>query len=214
MAGRPTPPRRRRSPIEVLVGAFARGLLFVVPIAATVYAVWFVFVEVDTWINVEPLLDRRVPGAGIVLTVVLITLVGFLAGNIATRWLFRWLENVLVRTPLVKLLYGSVKDLIGAFVGEKKSFDRPVLVRLGSAPDVETVGFVTRDAGPGLDPEGRVAVYLPQAYNFGGVVVLVPRSRVRALDAEPSAVMAFVMSGGISGDMGSGAKPAGLIGPS
>lgn len=201
MTGQTTSQRRRRSPIEAVARAFARGLLFVVPIAATVYVFWFVFAKVDAWINVERLLNRRVPGAGLALTLVIITLVGFLAGNITTRWLFRGLEDLLVRTPLVKLLYGSVKDLIGAFVGEKKSFDRPVGVRLGSAPDVETVGFVTRDETSGLGLDDRVAVYLPQAYNFGGIVVLVPRSRVRVLDAEPSAVMAFAMSGGISGEV-------------
>ncbi len=194
-------PVRRFRWAQALVRAFMRGLLFVVPIAATAYALWFVFVKVDAWINVEKLLNRRVPGAGIVLTLVLVTLVGFLAGNFATRWLFRGLEDLLSRTPFVKLLYGSLKDLIGAFVGEKKSFDRPVLVALWPGSDVDTVGFVTRDDASGLGLPGRVAVYLPQAYNFGGVVVLVPGDRVRPLEAEPSAVMAFVMSGGIAGEV-------------
>lgn len=201
----PARPRRRARIVQALIRSFLRGLLFVAPVAATVYVLWFVIGNLDAWIGVERLLGRRIPGAGIVLTALLITLIGFLAGNFATRWLFHGLEELFARTPFVKLLYTSLKDLIGAFVGDKKSFDRPVLISLGERADMETVGFVTRDDSSGLGLDGRVAVYVPQAYNFGGMVVLVPRERVRPLDADPSAVMAFVMSGGIAGEIRSAA---------
>jgi uncharacterized membrane protein len=177
-----------------------------VPIGAIAYGLWFLFKEVDTWINVEPLLNRRVPGAGIVLTVILVTAVGFLASNFATQWLFAAFEGVVARTPLLKLLYTSLKDLVGAFVGETKRFDRPVLVQLGASPEVATIGFVTREALAELGLADHVAVYVPQAYNIGGNVVVVPKGRVRPLDADPGTVMSFVVSGGITGEVGASSK--------
>ena len=196
----------RPRPIRRLVAYFLQGLVFVVPIGAIAYGLWFLFKEVDTWINVEPLLNRRVPGAGIVLTVILVTAVGFLASNFATKWLFAAFEGVVARTPLLKLLYTSLKDLVGAFVGETKRFDRPVLVQLGASPEVATIGFVTREALTELGLADHVAVYVPQAYNIGGNVVVVPKGRVRPLDADPGTVMSFVVSGGITGEVGASSK--------
>jgi uncharacterized membrane protein len=196
----------RPRPLRSLLRYFLHGLVVVVPVGAIGWGLWFLFVEVDAWINVEPLLNRRVPGAGLVLTLLLITLVGFLASNFATRWLFSLFEEIVARTPLLKLLYASLKDLVGAFVGETKRFDRPVLVQLGSEPDVATIGFVTREELEGIGLPGHVAVYVPQAYNIGGNVVVVPRARVRALQAEPGTVMSFVVSGGVTGDVAAEAR--------
>ena len=196
----PIPPRRR--PLRALATYFLRGLIVVVPIAATIVAVYWVFREIDTWINVERLLNRKVPGAGFVLTAIVITLVGFLASNFATRWVFAALEDVLEHTPLVKLVYTSLKDVVGAFVGEKKKFNRPVLVAMNEHSDIATIGFVTRGDLAELGLEGHVAVYVPQAYNIGGNVVVVPRGRVKPLEADPASVMTFVVSGGVTGEVG------------
>ncbi len=191
----------RRSPFRSLVRWFLRGLVVVTPVVAIAAAVYWVFVELDTWINLEPLLNRKVPGAGFVLTIAVITLIGFLASNFATRWIFAAIEDLLEHTPLVKLVYSSIKDLVGAFVGEKKKFDRPVLIALAEGSDVASIGFLTRDGLAEIDLPGHVAVYVPQAYNIGGNVLVVPKTRVRPLDADPGAVMTFVISGGVTGEI-------------
>jgi uncharacterized membrane protein len=187
-----------------LVTWFLRGLIVTVPITAIVATVYWVFVELDTWINLEPLLNRRVPGAGIAVTIAVITAVGLLASNFATRWIFAGIEDLLERTPLVKLVYSSIKDLVDAFVNEKKRFHHPVLVALTRGSDVGTVGFVTRGALAEIGLPDHVAVYVPQAYNIGGNVVVVPKERVTPLDADPAAVMTFVVSGGVAGEVASG----------
>jgi len=189
-------------PIRKLGKYFLRGLIVVVPFAVTAIALRWLFLEIDTWVNVERLLNRKVPGAGLVLTAVAITLVGFLASNFATRWMFLALEDLLERTPLVKLVYTSLKDIVGAFVGEQKKFNRPVLVALTKSGDVATIGFVTRTALAELGLADHVAVYVPQAYNIGGNVVVVPSDRVKPLDAEPAKVMTFIVSGGVTGELG------------
>jgi uncharacterized membrane protein len=205
MRGAPPPKSRwtrRVAPLGALPKYFIRGLIIVVPIAVTVFAVRWMFVEIDTWINVERLLNRKVPGAGLVLTIVAITVVGFLASNFATRWMFAAVEDLLERTPLVKLVYTSLKDIVGAFVGEQKKFNRPVMVALTKSGDVATLGFVTRSGLAELGLADHVAVYVPQAYNIGGNVVVVPSDHVKPLDAEPAKVMTFIVSGGVTGELG------------
>jgi uncharacterized membrane protein len=204
MSSRPhalAPKIRRVNPLRALVKYFLRGLIIVAPIAVTALSVTWVFVKIDQWINVEPLLNRKVPGAGLVLTILAITLVGVLASNFATRWVFAALEDLLEHTPLVKLVYTSIKDVVGAFVGEHKKFDRPVMVTLTNDASVATFGFATRGSLAELGLAGHVAVYVPQAYNIGGNVVVVPAERVKPLNADPGAVMTFIVSGGVTGEL-------------
>jgi uncharacterized membrane protein len=176
-----------------LLGYFLRGLVFVVPIALTLYVGWWIFHAIDSWLGLP------VPGVGFVLTILLITLVGFLASGVITRTLLGAVERVFTRLPFVRLLYSSTKDLLEAFVGEKRRFDRPVLVALVPGGSTKIVGFVTRSSLEQLGLADHVAVYLPQSYNFAGNVLVVPATQVEPLVAESSDVMAFVVSGGVTG---------------
>lgn len=194
--------------LQTLVKSFLRGLLFVVPIAATLYVIYFVVVFLDGWFDLEPFVGRPVPGAGLVLTLIAITLVGFLASNFATRWLFRAMDRMFARLPLVHLLYSSVRDLVSAFVGERKRFGKPVLVSVGDTAGLSMVGFQTRDELSEYGMADHVAVYFPQSYNFAGNVCVVARERVRPLTVEAKSAMAFVVSGGVAGTSQSETRPA------
>ena len=103
----------------------------------------------------------------------------------------------LVLLPLLKLLYTSIRDLINAFVGDKKRFDRPVAVAFTES--ARALGFVTRETLHGLHLPGHVAVYFPQSYNFAGNLLIVPKELVEPLDVHPTDMMAFIVSGGVSG---------------
>jgi len=200
--------------IQTLFKYFLRGLLVVTPVAVTAWVVYLVFTTIDAWVDVVPLLNRRIPGVGFALTIVAITVIGLLASLYTTRWLFRGLDTALTRLPFVKLLYTSLKDLIEAFVGDRKRFDVPVLVNLdASGEGLAIIGFMTRSDLGALGLPNRVAVYFPQSYNFAGNVIVVPRDRVRALEVEATAAMAFIVSGGVSGP-GSGVESAALTSPS
>jgi uncharacterized membrane protein len=178
---------------------FLRGLLVLAPLAVTAWAVYSLVVWTDELAVRARIPETRFPGAGLLLTVVLITLVGFLASNFLTRWLFSGLEQLLGHLPLVKLLYTSIRDLVSAVVGDKKRFDKPVLVELFPLPDAKVLGFVTRSDLEHLGIRDQVAVYVPQSYNFAGNLVILPPSRVTPIAAETSAVMTFIVSGGVSG---------------
>jgi uncharacterized membrane protein len=176
-----------------LANYFLRGLVVTAPVALTLYICWAVFRAVDRWLGLP------IPGAGFVLTLALITLVGVLASNLLTRGLVSAIERALERLPFVRLLYTSTKDLLNAFVGEKRRFDRPVMVTFSPGGTVRSLGFVTADSLDRLGLAGLVAVYLPQSYNFAGNLVLVPAEQVQPIPAESADVLAFIVSGGVSG---------------
>jgi uncharacterized membrane protein len=175
-----------------LVNYFFQGLIFVAPVAITVYVAWAVFTRIDRWLGFD------VPGLGFAVTIVLITLVGFLGSNLLTRSLVGLVERVLTRLPFVRLLYTSTKDLLNAFVGERRRFDKPVLVRLYPGVGARALGFVTQESLTRLGLTGHVAVYLPQSYNFAGQLLVVPAAEVERLPGESSDVMAFIVSGGVT----------------
>jgi uncharacterized membrane protein len=176
-----------------LVGYFVRGVLVVAPLAVTLYICWAIFRAIDGWLRLP------YPGAGFVVTVVLITLVGALAGSLITRTVVKAFDELLSRVPLVRLLYSATKDLLNAVVGEKRRFDRPVLVRLLPGSDVGALGFITQDSARAIGLANHVAVYLPHSYNWSGQLLMVPRAQVEPIPGEPSDVMAFIVSSGVTG---------------
>jgi uncharacterized membrane protein len=176
-----------------LLNYFLRGLVLVAPIAITLYVCWVVFVRIDGWLGLP------IPGLGFVVTVVLITLVGFLGSSLITRGMVAIVDQTVGRLPFVRLLYTSTKDLLNAFVGEKRRFDKPVLVKLSESSEARLVGFVTQESLDRLGLPGYSSVYFPQSYNFAGNLVVFPSSQLQPLDAASADVMAFIVSGGVTG---------------
>jgi uncharacterized membrane protein len=148
-----------------------------------------------------------VPGAGLVVTVTLITLIGALASSVVGRSAFGFVERLLQSVPLVKLLYASLRDFLAALVGERRSFDQPVVVTLAEG-GAKAFGFVTMDDLEAYGLPGYVAVYFPQSINFAGHLLLFPRERVEALDVDNARFMAFVVSGGVTGRKGESLRPS------
>jgi uncharacterized membrane protein len=177
-----------------LLRYLVQGAIVAVPVVVTF---WVVFLLVTT---VDGFLHMPVPGLGLILTLIFLTLLGFVASSVVGTRVIAGVEASLQRLPLIKILYNAIKDLIGAFVGNKKSFNRPVAVKL-SGGDMHVFGFATRDPLylPGF--EHHIAVYFPQSYNFAGNVMIVPRTSVTPLDVRSSEAMTFIVSGGVSGNL-------------
>lgn len=173
-----------------LLKNFLRGLVIVVPIAVTIYILY------ESFIRLDRLLGLRFPGLGLLILLVATVLIGALASNIVGRNVLRLTEWVFTRAPIVRIIYAALKDLLEAFVGDKKRFDKPVAVSL--AGEVRALGFVTQDDLAFLAMPGDVAVYLPYSYSMSGVMVIVPRARVERLEADSASIMALVVSGGVS----------------
>lgn len=175
-----------------LLNYFLRGLVFVAPVVLSIWVVYTIFVRVDG------LLGLPIPGVGFLATVALITFFGFLASNLLTRSLVGVIDRVFERLPFVRLLYGSTRDLVNAFVGERRRFDTPVLVTFAPGSGIRAVGFVTQASLEHLGMSESVAVYLPHSYTFAGNLLVVPSSQVEPLPADAAEALAFVVSGGVT----------------
>jgi len=185
---------------------FIKGLMFIIPVGVTIFIVVWLFETIDQMVKslftigregVEP--QWWWTGLGVIILLLVILLVGFLSSLFITRALLQLIEKLLGRLPLVKLLYSSIKDLVGAFVGDQKKFDQPVIVNVLPGGSAKALGFVTRKSMDFLGLEKSVAVYFPQSYNFAGSVLIFPADQVQPLQADSSDVMAFIVSGGVSG---------------
>ena len=177
--------------MRTLTRSFAQGLLVLAPVAITTWVVWYTVTTLDQW------LDTSIPGLGIVIAAAGITLIGYLAGNVVGTKVLSLLESGMQRVPIIKLLYNSLRDLFGAFVGTKRKFDKPVAVEINKH-GLKVLGFLTSQGFDDPQLAGHVSVYLPESYNFAGNLIVVPRGLVHPLDADGAEFMAFIMSGGVT----------------
>lgn len=174
-----------------ILSYFLRGLLFLTPLAVTVYVIYAIFIFLDGLIPVP------IPGIGILMVLALITFIGYLASLFFTKPFFEWFERGVFKIPLVNLLYTSIKDLMGAFVGEKKKFSSPVIVQISE--NLSRLGFITQEDMSNIGEPELVAVYFPHSYNVSGNVFLVPKDKIKPLKGVKSTdVMKFMVSGGVS----------------
>ena len=182
--------------MKTIVKYFLRGLLICVPILVTVFILLWAFTSLDKVFR--DLLRIPIPGLGILATISAIFLIGLLASNFMGKKLFGLVEKVFTKLPLVKLLYGSIKDIVEAFAGEEKKFDKPVIASLGQS-GAKVMGFVTSQTMENFGMDDYAAVYLPQSYNFAGNVLLFKKDSIQPLDIDSSKAMSFIVSGGVSG---------------
>ncbi len=174
-----------------IISYFLRGLLFLIPLTVTGYVIYAIFIFLDNLIPVP------IPGIGILMVLGLITFVGYLASLFFAKPIFDWFERGVFKIPLVNLIYTSIKDLMGAFVGDKKKFSSPVIVQINET--LSRFGFITQEDLSMVGEPDLVAVYFPHSYNVSGNVFLVPKEKVKPLTGVKSSdVMKFMVSGGVS----------------
>jgi uncharacterized membrane protein len=179
--------------IRRIITYFFSGTLFIVPLVATAYF----FFESFRWL--DSLLKLPYPGLGFLIIFAAITLFGYLTSGFALKAVLVWFDQLINKIPLVKLIYSSIKDLIGAFVGEKKKFDKPVLVRLSKTDNLFRIGFVMQSDFSEPELNEMVAVYFPQSYAFAGDHFLIHRENITPLNITGPQAMKFIVSGGVSG---------------
>jgi len=185
----------KKTLLRKLTTYFVNGLLIITPLFITGLIVYRLFEFFDGLIVFE----NKWPGAGIAMLLGIILLIGILFTRFIPNPLQLWFDPLLERAPLIKTIYSSIKDLTSAFVGKKKRFNRPVMVRVSKDAEVFKLGFITDDdlSHLGLD-EHMVAVYLPHSYAFSGNLFIVPAAHVTPLDINPADMMKFIVSGGVS----------------
>lgn len=182
-----------------IVKYFFQGLLVLAPIAVTAFALYWLFNTIDNLVPRSLMPSAyRIKGVGFLIVMVFIILIGYLSSSFLLGRLFDLFDTILEKTPFIKYIYSSVKDLFDAVVGEKKKFDHPVLVNI-YAPDVWELGFITQKDMTRFTLQDCLAVYIPQSYAIAGRLFLVHKDRVRPLEhISAGEAMKFAVSGGVA----------------
>jgi uncharacterized membrane protein len=192
-----------------LRNSFLTGVALVLPFVVTGWVIWLVVSFVDS--NVIPLIPARyqpiagsIPGAGVAIALVALTLVGALAANLLGRWIVGAADRFIANLPLVRSIYGGAKQVFKQVAApERTSFQKAVLVEFPK-PGVWAIGFITNEdtsevaADVGAD---LVAVYVPQApIPTSGFLLYLDRATLRPLALPPEEALKRVISLGIIRD--------------
>jgi uncharacterized membrane protein len=188
--------------MKLLIKSFINGILTIVPILLVIYVVYKIFMFLDGILGntLKPYLkESYIPGIGLLLTLLLITFLGWLSTKFITGTVFRLIDRLLEKIPGVKTIYSVIKDTVHSFLGEKKSFSKVVLISHPGS-NMKSVGFLTSENLQHFyEPlDHCVAVYIPQTFQVAGFTVLVPKESVEIIDVKPEEAMKFILSGGMT----------------
>ncbi len=195
---------------EVIVKPLLKGALVVLPIVITAWVVWSAL----GWLNglgLSALQALRLdfltfPGSGLIIMAALLFAVGLLLKISVINWFYKNLEKLLLRFPLIKTLYGAVKDLAGMFDNQQNKQQQVALVDMQAQGMGLMVGIITTESLPSqtqstideITTEPLLTVYLPMSYMVGGYTVFLPASKVKRLDWTFEEAMRFALTAGVS----------------
>jgi uncharacterized membrane protein len=181
---------------------FLTGLFILIPLLVTFYVVNMVISSIDAFIspiirNITSELTGRalyIPGTGFILFVVIAYLTGVLASNYMGKRLLGYGETIVRKIPFVKVIYGSVKDMIDAFSSEKvKSFKEVVLIEFPFKGRY-AVGFITNRI-QSEEEKGLCSVFVPTTPNpTSGYLIMVPEEELRPLDMTVEDAIKYIVS--------------------
>jgi len=194
-----------------LVNYFFQGLIILAPIVITAWAVLSLFNFVDDILpNLLHVLfpdlvklnpqgyPEKIPGLGFLVVVVIVLVVGYISSLFFISKFVDFFGSVFEKTPGIKIIYTTVKDFLEAFAGNKRKFNKPVLVNV-DATDVWRIGFITQTDLSQFDMREHVCVYVPHSYAFSGITFFVKQDRIKIIkDVHSTDVMKFIISGGVT----------------
>ncbi len=180
-----------------------KGLVTILPIGLTVYLIYWLGVTTESLLS-GPIRwfvpdDQYVPGMGLVAGFIVLFIVGLLVNAYVVRRSMHVVESLVMRVPVVKTVYGALRDVTKLVntSGKKSELERVVMVEFGPG---RVMGFVTQEhatlPGVGAD-EDLVAVYLPMSYQIGGYTVYLPKRHIEPTDLTVEAAMRIVLTGGL-----------------
>lgn len=186
--------------MKKLTSYFLQGLLFLAPISITTYVIYLVFNFSDSLSQevLSTLIGREIPGLGILIMLVFLTVLGFVGQTIIARPFQIFFNKIIHSVPLLELIYSAIKDFFSAFVGKDKKFNKPVLFKINPNDNANRIGFITNQNLEAFGDKDLVAVYVPFSYTFTGETYLVSKEAVKPINAPASEVMKFLVAGGVA----------------
>lgn len=187
--------------MKKLIRFFLQGLLYIAPLGITLVILYNLLKLIDGILQpyFREFFHITIPGIGVVAIFIIVALLGYMGQTIIAKPIKATIGKIMERTPLLKLIYSAIKDLFSGFVGEKRKFNQPVLVKVNAVSNLEKLGFLTQENITNIGIQGeKAAVYFPHSYNFSGELFIVPCEHITKLDGPPSEIMKFIVSGGVT----------------
>jgi len=187
--------------MNTFIRLLMRGLVVGLPLFITIAILIWLLAEIESWFSavlVYLLGNAYIPGMGLVFGLGVAVGLGVVASTWLGRRCLSWVNAAVDRVPVVKTIYGAIKDIFSLFDrGTNKALEKAVMVEWGGR---RFLGFITRDSNEGL-PAGLmgdddVVVYLPMGYQIGGFPVVVPRDQVTSIDMSVDAALKFALTAG------------------
>jgi uncharacterized membrane protein len=206
---------------------FLTGVIIAGPIAITIYITWWFISSVDGWVKPivptiylpETYLPFAIPGFGLLVAFVLLTMLGFLTANLVGRTMWQVSERLLDRTPVVRGLYKGMKQIFETVFSQSGTTFKKVGLVEYPAKGMWSVVFISTPPQGGLSesmPGGgeHVGVFLPCAPNpTTGFFFYLPKAEVVEIDMTPDEAAKLVMSAGLIQPEGAKGKPVRLANP-
>ena len=212
-------PPRKRGLVARLRTYLIAGVVVTAPIGITIWLLWLVVDLFDRAVvplipdayNPSKVLDSNVPGVGIVIVLILVTLVGAFVTNVAGRFIVRFGERLVARVPVVRTVYGVLKQIFDAVLAQSANAFREVVLIEYPRRGIWVIGFITSptrgEVQRVLDDE-MVNVFLPTTPNpTSGFLLFVPRKDCIHLDMTVEEGVKLVISGGIVSPPAPGSRP-------
>jgi len=185
---------------------FFTGLLVTVPLLLTVYITWWAIEVIDGQVaRILPWIDQyvvgEIPGAGLILGVVLITFIGSIAAGFAGRWIIRLGESILDRMPVVRTIYGATKQILETVISTQSDAFREVVLVEYPRREMWVIGFLTGNTRGEVGDSVKapmVNIFVPTTPNpTSGFLLFIPRKDVVFLKMSVEDAVKLVVSGGI-----------------
>jgi uncharacterized membrane protein len=184
---------------------FLTGLTAVVPVILTLYLIYWLIITAETVLgslfqNILPN-GWYQPGMGVVAGLLIVFLIGVMMHAWVVQKLYGWAEGLLYRIPLIRSVYGSIRELFNLFShSHEQALHQTVILTLGK---MRVIGFITRqnpsDLLPEIEADDHVIVYLPMSYNIAGYMVVVPRSAIQVINMSVEEALRFILTAGVAG---------------
>lgn len=207
------PKRRLKHPKRTFFGRmrgyFFAGILITAPIGISLWIAWGIINFFDNNVvsllphkyNPESYLPVQIPGLGLVLTILTLTLIGWLAAGLIGRWVVRMTENLMARMPVISNIYGAIKQIMETVLSQKSNSFRYVVLFEYPRKGIWTMGFVTgttKGEVQNVIDEEMINVFVPTTPNpTSGFLLFVPKSDLHYLSMSPEEGFKMLVSTGI-----------------
>ena len=201
---------------EVKLSIFARfrrhflaGILVTSPILITVYVTWLIVTFIDAQVagllpnslDFTKQLPHQIPGLGLIISIVVITFIGAITPGFIGRTLLKVGERILDNTPVVRSIYGAIKQIMETVMSTNSESFREVVLVEYPRKGIWVIGFVTGETKgevQSLNKETLINVFIPTTPNpTSGFLLFLPKKDLIYMKMKVEDAVKMVISGGI-----------------